>query len=82
MLTTRPEHRLLLIDTLLCNPDMDADVEIDEIVRRLCKEAVQTLREAGLLEPVEKLSQVDASCARELPGGRRRTRCDSAGFSE
>jgi len=36
VLTTWPEHRLLLIDTLLCNPDMDADVTIDEIVRRLC----------------------------------------------
>jgi S-adenosylmethionine decarboxylase len=36
VLTTWPEHRLLLIDTLLCNPDMDPDVAIDEIVRRLC----------------------------------------------
>ena len=26
MLTTWPEHRLLLIDTLLCNPEMDPDV--------------------------------------------------------
>ena len=29
-------HRLLLIDTLLCNSDMDADIAVDEIVRRLC----------------------------------------------
>ena len=36
VLTTWPEHRLLLIDTLLCNPEMDPDVAIDEIVRRLC----------------------------------------------
>jgi S-adenosylmethionine decarboxylase len=36
VLTTWPEHRLLLIDTLLCNPDMDPDIAIDEIVRRLC----------------------------------------------
>lgn len=36
VLTTWPEHRLLLIDTLLCNPDMDADVAIDAIVQRLC----------------------------------------------
>lgn len=36
VLTTWPEHRLLLIDTLLCNADMDADVAIDAIVRRLC----------------------------------------------
>ena len=25
-----------MIDTLLCNPDMDADIAVDEIVRRLC----------------------------------------------
>ena len=36
VLTTWPEHRLLLIDTLLCNPDMDADVAIDAIVQLLC----------------------------------------------
>jgi S-adenosylmethionine decarboxylase len=36
VLTTWPEHKLLLIDTLLCNPDMDPHVAIDEIVRRLC----------------------------------------------
>jgi S-adenosylmethionine decarboxylase len=36
VLTTWPEHRLLLIDTLLCNPEMDANVAIDEIIRRLC----------------------------------------------
>ena len=36
VLTTWPEHRLLLIDTLLCNPEMDPDVAVDEIVRRLC----------------------------------------------
>src|SRR6476659_8043248 len=36
VLTTWPEHRLLLIDTLLCNADMDADIAVDEIVRRLC----------------------------------------------
>ena len=36
VLTTWPEHRLLLIDTLLCNPDMDADKAIDAIVARLC----------------------------------------------
>jgi S-adenosylmethionine decarboxylase len=36
VLTTWPEHRLLLIDTLLCNADMDPDVAIDAIVQRLC----------------------------------------------
>src|ERR1700759_3499916 len=36
VLTTWPEHRLLLIDTLLCNPEMDPDVAVDAIVRRLC----------------------------------------------
>jgi S-adenosylmethionine decarboxylase len=36
VLTTWPEHRLLLIDTLLCNPDMDANVAIDAIAQLLC----------------------------------------------
>jgi S-adenosylmethionine decarboxylase len=36
VLTTWPEHRLLLIDTLLCNPDMNPDVAIDAIVQLLC----------------------------------------------
>ena len=36
VLTTWPEHRLLLIDVLLCNPEMDADRVVDEIAARLC----------------------------------------------
>ena len=36
VLTTWPEHRLLLVDTLLCNPDMDPNAAIDAIARRLC----------------------------------------------
>ncbi len=39
VLTTWPEHRLLLIDTLLCNPDMNPDIAIDAIVQRLCPPA-------------------------------------------
>jgi S-adenosylmethionine decarboxylase len=36
VLTTWPEHRLLLVDILLCNPEMDYRVAIGEIARRLC----------------------------------------------
>ncbi len=36
VLTTWPEHRLLLIDILLCNPEMDPDRVVDEITGRLC----------------------------------------------
>lgn len=35
VLTTWPEYRLLLVDLLLCNPEMDHRVCIAEIARRL-----------------------------------------------
>lgn len=35
VLTTWPEYRLLLVDVLLCNADMDHRAVIDEIARRL-----------------------------------------------
>jgi S-adenosylmethionine decarboxylase len=35
ILTTWPEHKLLLLDVLLCNPGMDHDVVVAEIVGRL-----------------------------------------------
>lgn len=38
LITTWPEHRLLLIDVLLCNPAMDADIVVDVIVARLAPE--------------------------------------------
>lgn len=36
VLTTWPEHRLLLVDILLCNPEMDCHAVLDEIVHALC----------------------------------------------
>ena len=36
VLTTWPEHRLLLVDILLCNAEMNYRVVIAEIERRLC----------------------------------------------
>ena len=36
ILSTWPEFKLLCIDTLLCNPEMDADQVIDILVERLC----------------------------------------------
>jgi S-adenosylmethionine decarboxylase len=38
VLTTWPEHRLLLVDVLLCNDAMDHRAVIAEIARRLCPE--------------------------------------------
>ena len=38
VLTTWPEHRLLLVDVLLCNPDMDHRAVLGEIARRICPE--------------------------------------------
>lgn len=36
VLTTWPEHRLLLIDVLLCNPEMRPDAVVDVLAARLC----------------------------------------------
>ena len=36
VLTTWPEYRLVLVDLLLCNPEMDHRTAIAEIARHLC----------------------------------------------
>lgn len=36
VLSTWPEHRLLMIDLLLCTPEMDYDMAIDVIAARHC----------------------------------------------
>ncbi|MEM7059051.1 MAG: S-adenosylmethionine decarboxylase [Pseudomonadota bacterium] len=36
VLTTWPEHDLMLIDLMLCNPEMSPEAAIDVIVSRLC----------------------------------------------
>jgi S-adenosylmethionine decarboxylase len=36
VLTTWPEHRLALLDVLLCNPAMDYDFVVAEIKERIC----------------------------------------------
>jgi S-adenosylmethionine decarboxylase len=36
VLTTWPEYRLVLVDVLLCNPEMDHRVAIAAIAARLC----------------------------------------------
>ncbi len=40
MLTTWPEHRMVLADILLCNPDMDEDRAVEELARRLCPDGL------------------------------------------
>ncbi|MBC8129951.1 MAG: S-adenosylmethionine decarboxylase [Rhizobiaceae bacterium] len=40
MLTTWPEYRMVLVDILLCNPDMSEDAAVDEVARRLCPNGV------------------------------------------
>lgn len=40
MLTTWPEYRMVLVDILLCNPDMSEDAAVDEVARRLCPDGV------------------------------------------
>jgi S-adenosylmethionine decarboxylase len=36
VLTTWPEYRLLLLDVLLCNPEMDFNRVLDEVKRSVC----------------------------------------------
>lgn len=40
MLTTWPEYKMVLVDVLLCNPDMSEDATIDEIARHLCPDGL------------------------------------------
>jgi S-adenosylmethionine decarboxylase len=38
VLTTWPEYRLLLVDILLCNPDMDPRTVVEQIREQICPE--------------------------------------------
>jgi S-adenosylmethionine decarboxylase len=40
MLTTWPEYRMVLVDILLCNPDMSEDAAVDEVARWLCPDGL------------------------------------------
>lgn len=40
MLTTWPEYRMVLVDILLCNPDMSEDAAVDAVAARLCPNGV------------------------------------------
>src|SRR5262249_54721888 len=44
VLPTWPQHRLLLIDTLLCTPHTDPECAIDAVVQRLCRACEVVLR--------------------------------------
>lgn len=43
VLTTWPEHALLLVDVLLCNPEMSHQAVIDEIAARLCPDGEKVI---------------------------------------
>lgn len=45
VLTTWPEYRLLLVDILLCNPEMDPRKVVEEIKQRICPEGKMTVHE-------------------------------------
>lgn len=54
MLTTWPEYKMVLVDVLLCNPDMSEDAMIDEIARRLCPDGlVERSYVTRHIEPLE-----------------------------
>ena len=36
VLTTWPEYRLLLVDILLCNPEMDPQAVVEQIQQQIC----------------------------------------------
>ncbi|ABE40569.1 S-adenosylmethionine decarboxylase [Rhodopseudomonas palustris] len=43
VLTTWPEHRLLLVDVLLCNPEMDFNRVLAEVKRCVCPDGEMTV---------------------------------------
>ena len=45
VLTTWPEYRLLLVDILLCNPQMDPRKVIDRINARICPDGKMAVHE-------------------------------------
>ncbi len=49
VLTTWPEYRLLLLDVLLCNPQMDFSSVVAEIRRQVCPHGKMTLHEVPRL---------------------------------
>ena len=54
MLTTWPEVRMVLVDVLLCNPEMDEDAVVDEIGRLLCPDGlVEKIYVTRNIEPLE-----------------------------
>jgi S-adenosylmethionine decarboxylase len=54
MLTTWPEFKMVLVDVLLCNPEMDEDAVVDEIARLLCPDGlVEKSYVTRYIEPLE-----------------------------
>ena len=47
VLTTWPEYRLLLLDVLLCNPQMDFHRVVAEIRQRVCPDGEIAVHEVG-----------------------------------
>jgi S-adenosylmethionine decarboxylase len=47
VLTTWPEHRLTLVDVLLCNPEQSHEAAIRAIAERLCPDGEVRLHEVG-----------------------------------
>ena len=45
VLTTWPEYRLLLVDILLCNPDMDPRAVVEQIQKLICQEGQMIVHE-------------------------------------
>jgi len=62
VLSTWPEHQLLCIDTLLCNPEMSGDEVVDHLVARLCPDGeVVRHRIQRNLAAAPKLGSVNAN---------------------
>ena len=45
MLTTWPEYRLLVVDILLCNPQMDPKRVMEQIRKQICPEGKMIVHE-------------------------------------
>ena len=64
VLTTWPEHRLLMVDVLLCNPSMDGHQVIEKIRQSVCPNGVVRTHEVRRCVAADPLASRDRMAAR------------------
>ncbi len=58
MVSTWPEHRFAIVSILLCNPEMDIALVLDEVLKQLKPERARTHRVPHEIAPSSELAEV------------------------